>query len=98
MKDVDLSYGLAGISFEYFEASYFFGSCLEAESVGDVDILLVYDDCRELEDVARETHRVVEKLCSAFEGQMVDLTVLSRCELASSGFLDRVIHERIVSA
>ena len=95
MKRLDLLLSSVEVASEIFEASYLFGSCLETGTPGDIDILLVYKDQRELSDIAKEAQSILDELCLTFGGQMVDLTVLSESELAGSGFLDRVIHQRI---
>ena len=97
MKYLDLPLSLTEVTFNFFEASYLFGSYLETGNPSDVDVLLVYNDERELQDVAGEAQRILDELCLTFEGQMVDLTVLSESELVDSRFLDKVTHQRIMA-
>lgn len=95
MKYLNLSLSMVEVPSEFFEASYLFGSCLETGTPGDVDILLVYKDQRELSDITREAQSILDELCLTFEGQIVDLTVLSESELTSSGFLDKVLYQQM---
>ena len=97
MNNDDLLLSLTEVGFGFFEASYVFGSCLVAKTPGDLDIILVYQDAKELKDVTREAQTILNKLSAMFEGQIIDLMVLSETELVGSGILDRVTHQRLMA-
>lgn len=97
MKNIDLLLSLTEVTFDFFEQTYLFGSCLKTESPGDLDILLVYGDAQQLKDVMSEARIILNKLWVMFEGHIIDLTVLSESELVSTGFLNRVTHQRLTA-
>ena len=81
--------------FCFFDEVYLFGSALETDTPGDIDLLLVYHDDRDLRDVTAKMQKVLSALCSSCEGSVIDLTTLSKSELNQTKFLEWVPHERI---
>ena len=82
-------------TFYFFDEVYLFGSSLEKDDSEDIDLLLVYKDGHDLSEVAAAKQDVVDKLCLIWEGKLIDVTTLSKAELAESGFLKRIRHKPI---
>ncbi|WP_145272908.1 hypothetical protein [Prescottella equi] len=62
--------------------AYLFGSALTRDDPADIDLLIVYPDRHQLHRFLAELERIVGPLA-------IDLTAMTACELAGSGFLDR---------
>ena len=61
----------------------------------DIDLLLVYKGGQDLSEVAAAKQNVVDALCLMWEGKLIDVTTVSKAELAQSGFLGRIRHKPI---
>ena len=82
-------------TFCFFDEVYLFGSSLERNETEDIDLILVYRRGQNLSEVAVARQKVVDALCKRWEGILIDLTILSEAELAQTGFLEGIRHERI---
>lgn len=76
--------------FSFFNQVHLFGSNLDSDTYDDIDLLLVYGNQEDLPDVSIEVHKALCKLTSIFSGIQIDLSVLSECELESTGFLRNI--------
>ena len=82
--------------FGFFDEVYLFGSALETEAPGDIDLLLIYHDGQDLQIIAAEMQTVLNTLYSSCAGSMIDLTTLSKSELKQTKFFEQVAHEQIM--
>ena len=82
-------------TFDFFDEVYLFGSSLERNDPEDIDLILVYRRGQDLSEVAAAKQNVVDALCLMGEGKLIDVTTLSKSELAQSGFLERIRHKPI---
>ena len=76
---------------ECFHSAFHFGSSLWSDRPGDVDLLVVYDDCQDISDVIVQRRKLLDILVVMFEGVIVDLVTLSDEELQVSGFLQKTM-------
>ena len=97
VKHRDLPFGLMEVVLGFFKEGYVFGSWLDAETPGDFDIVLVYEDERLLDQVTTDAQLTLDQIAVLFGGKMIHITILSESELVSSGFLNRITHQRIVA-
>ena len=81
--------------FYIFDEVYLFGSSLSTECPSDIDLLLVYRECRDLRVVNRATQLTLGALCSTFEDTIFDLTVMSTSEVQESAILEQVKYKQI---
>ena len=82
-------------TFDFFDEVYLFGSSLEKNDPEDIDLLLVYKGGQDLSEVATAKQNVVDALCLMWEGKLIDVTTLSKAELAQTGFLGRIQYKPI---
>lgn len=80
--------------FNFFEQVYLFGSSLSVKDPNDIDILLVYDECK-LKNVNFEKVKMKKILSDSLKGLEIDLTTLNQFEFIETGFLERVCYKKI---
>lgn len=86
---------LGNKSYSIFDAIYLFGSSLYSTQPNDIDILLIYEDGKRVEDVCSARIKLIDTLSAAFCGMDVHCVTLSEAELKKTRFLDKVKSEKI---
>ena len=74
---------------ECFHGMFQFGSSLTSERPNDIDLLVVYGDSQDVNDVVQQRRELLDMLVLAFEGVTVDLVTLSDEELAVSELMQK---------
>ena len=78
-----------------FGSVFLFGSIMWATSPEDIDLLLIYGDDFEEITISESRRKVLDLLGAAFDGIIVDLTLLSQPEFEVTEFLDQVPHKSV---
>ena len=81
--------------FGSFDEVYLFGSSLNTDFPGDIDILLIYSNGKELTEIIEQKQDIADALSVEFEGMIVDCTTLSNSELDETKILNRIVSKRI---
>ena len=73
-----------------FERVYLFGSALQSATYDDIDLLLVYENGKDLNVVSAEVRKVLQELSSDFDQTRIDAIVFSQEELGDTDFLKKI--------
>ena len=74
--------------FDAFCQGYVFGSSLYSMAPKDIDVLLVYNDRKNVWEIVVQLRRIGDLLEVEFKGLPVDIVALSDAELKETGFLE----------